>query len=75
MFVEVYGPGAEHSTDPLCWPSHATADDLAGLQPHVISANEVDPLRDEGLAYPRTLVEAGVDARSRTVAGTCHAAD
>jgi len=75
VFVEVYDPGAEHATDPLCWPYHATAEDLAGLPPHVISVNEVDPLRDEGLAYHRTLVDAGVDARSRTVAGACHAAD
>lgn len=75
VFVEVYDPGARHATDPLCWPYHATPEDLAGLPPHVISVNEVDPLRDEGLAYHRTLVEAGVDARSRTVAGACHGAD
>lgn len=75
VFVEVYDPGAGHASDPLCWPYHATADDLAGLPPHVISVNEVDPLRDEGLAFHRTLVEAGVDARARTVPGACHGGD
>jgi acetyl esterase/lipase len=32
-------------------------------------------LRDEGLAYYRKLLRAGVPAVSRTVNGTCHAAD
>ena len=49
--------------------------DLEGLPPHVISVNELDPLRDEGLAYYRKLVRAGVPTSSRTVNGTCHAGD
>ncbi len=75
ILAEIYDPGAEHATDPLCWPYHATADDLTGMPPHVISVNEVDPLRDEGLAYHRTLTEAGVLTTSRTVPGACHAGD
>ncbi|MFJ9085733.1 alpha/beta hydrolase fold domain-containing protein [Streptomyces sp. NPDC102384] len=75
ILAEVYDPGAEHATDPLCWPYHATTEDLSGLPPHALSVNELDPLRDEGLAYHRRLAEAGVKATVRTVAGTCHAGD
>jgi hypothetical protein len=46
LLVELYDPGAAHSSDPLCWPYFATEDDLTGLPPHVISVNEVDPLPD-----------------------------
>jgi acetyl esterase/lipase len=71
----VYDPSGEHWSDPLAWPYHATVDDLVGLPPHVISVNELDPLRDEGLAYYRKLLAAGVSAVGRTVNGTTHAGD
>ena len=74
-FVEAYDPGGANLTNPLAWPWHASVDDLAGLPPHVISVNELDPLRDEGLDYYRKLAGAGVTVNSRTVNGTCHAAD
>ena len=45
------------------------------MPPHVISVNELDPLRDEGLDYFRKLAAAGVSTYSRTVNGTCHAGD
>ena len=73
--VRMYSPDGADDTNPLAWPYHATVDDLAGLPPHVISVNELDPLRDEGLAYFRKLLAAGVAATSRTVNGTVHAGD
>ncbi len=73
--VKVYDPTNEHSTNPLAWPYHAQRADLEGLPPHVISVNELDPLRDEGLAYYRKLLAAGVPAFCRTVHGTPHAGD
>jgi acetyl esterase/lipase len=38
----------------------------------VISVNECDPLRDEGLEFYRLLLKAGVAARGRQVMGTIH---
>jgi acetyl esterase/lipase len=72
---KIYDPTGENATNPLAWPLFATTSDLTGLPPHVISVNQLDPLRDEGLAYFRKLLDAGVDAVSRTVNGTCHAGD
>jgi acetyl esterase/lipase len=73
--AKAYDPTGANATNPLAWPYHATESDLAGLPPHVISVNELDPLRDEGLAYFRKLLAAGVSAVSRTVNGTCHGGD
>ena len=70
-----YDPDHENDHNPLCWPYHADREELKGLPPHVISVNELDPLRDEGLAYFRMLSAAGVSVYSRTVNGTVHAAD
>ena len=63
------------SDNPLAWPLFATIEDLNGLPPHVISVNELDPLRDEGLLYYKKLLIAGVDASSITINGTVHAGD
>ncbi len=68
------GYGIEEFKDgnPLAWPSFATEDDVRGLVPTVISVNECDPLRDEGIEFYRTLLRAGVPARCRQVMGTIH---
>jgi acetyl esterase/lipase len=67
-----YGIEAFEARDPLAWPSFATVDDVRGLPPVVISVNECDPLRDEGIAFYRLLLAAGVPARCRQLMGTCH---
>jgi acetyl esterase len=71
----LYDPLAAHATDALCWPYYAADAELVGLPPHVISVNELDPLRDEGQAYQRRLVRNGVSAVGRVVMGTVHTAD
>lgn len=71
----LYDPTNSHAGDATCWASVATDEELTGLPPHVISVNELDPLRDEGLDYYRRLVRVGVPAVGRVVAGTCHAGD
>lgn len=73
--ARAYDPDGGHRDDPLAWPLRADLDELAGLPPHVISVNQLDPLRDEGLAYATKLAAAGVSVVSRTVNGTRHAGD
>ena len=72
VLVNLYDPGRAHARDPLAWPYFAGPGDLAGLPPHVIAVAELDPVRDEGLAYFRKLARAGVDARAVTLHGVCH---
>ena len=67
-----YGIEAFEARDPLAWPLFATEDDLRGLPRTVISVNECDPLCDEGIAFYRKLLAAGVAARGRMVLGTMH---
>lgn len=68
-----YGIEAFDAKDPLAWPLFASEEDVKGLVPTVISVNECDPLRDEGIEFYRLLLKAGVTARCRQVMGTSHA--
>jgi len=67
-----YGIGAFEAGDPLAWPGFATEEDVTGLVPTVISVNECDPLRDEGINFYRLLLRSGVMTRCRQVMGTIH---
>jgi acetyl esterase len=67
-----YGIEEVATRNPLAWPGFATEEDVRGLVPVMISVNECDPLRDEGINFYRLLVRAGVDARCRQVMGTIH---
>lgn len=67
-----YGIEQFDARNPLAWPGFATEDDVRGLPPTVISVNECDPLRDEGINFYRLLMKAGVRARCRQVMGTVH---
>ena len=67
-----YGIDAFDARNPLAWPSFATEEDVTGLVPTVISVNECDPLRDEGIEFFHLLQRAGVTARCRQMMGTIH---
>ena len=67
-----YGIEELENRNPLAWPGFAQDDDVVGLPPIVISVNECDPLRDEGVNFYRLLIKNGVDARCRQVMGTIH---
>lgn len=67
-----YGITAFERRDPQAWPLFASVADLEGLPPTVISVNECDPLRDEGIVFYRRLMQAGVAATCRQVMGTVH---
>ena len=67
-----YGIEEIKRKNPLAWPGFATEDDVRGLPPTVISVNECDPLRDEGLNFFRLLLRAGVQATCRQLMGTIH---
>mgnify|MGYP002817188310 FL=1 len=71
----LYDPNGKNEKNPLAWPYHATEQDLHGLPPHFIWTNELDPLRDEGIAFYRKLLGAGVSVSGQTALGTCHAAE
>ena len=70
-----YGIEAFEARNPLAWPGFASEADVAGLPPTIISVNECDPLRDEGIGFYRLLVRAGVAARCRQAMGTTHGAE
>jgi len=63
------------SKNPFAWAYHAEINLLKGLPPHVITVNELDPLRDEGIAFSKKLEEAGVSVRTKIINGTVHAAE
>ena len=67
-----YGIEEFEKGNPLAWPSFAKGEDVHGLPPTVISVNECDPLRDEGIEFYRLLLREGVEARCRQVMGTMH---
>ena len=63
------------SKNPIAWPYYANNNMLEGLPPHAITVNELDPLRDEGLAYADKLKKVGINVSTKIIMGTVHAAE
>lgn len=62
----------EERFDPRVSPLLASLDQLRGLSPAVVITSEFDVLRDQGEAYARKLVEAGVPVAAVRYLGTIH---
>ncbi|MGR3322063.1 MAG: alpha/beta fold hydrolase [Pseudooceanicola sp.] len=75
IYSRLYNPEEPLFREPLAWTLYASPEDLAPLPPTVISVNELDPLRDEGLALFGKLARAGVKVTGRQVPGTPHSGD
>jgi acetyl esterase len=69
-FADQYVPRAEDRTDPRAAP--ALAPDLTGLPPALVVTAGLDPLRDEGEQYARSLAAAGVPVRQWRLEGAFH---
>ena len=67
-----YGIEEFEAENPLAWPGFANEEDVQGMPETVISVNECDPLRDEGIEFYRLLLRADRPARCRQVMGTIH---
>jgi len=70
-FLEANYP-AENRQDVLAFPLRASLEQLSGLPAATIIVAENDLLRDEGEAYGRRLIEAGVPVATARYNGTMH---
>ncbi len=71
-FWNAYEPDMEKRKEITASPLQAEIEHLEGLPPTMIITAENDVLRDEGEAYARKLIKAGVDVSSVRVNNTIH---
>jgi len=71
-FWDAYAPKASDRKKITASPLQASTEQLAGLPPALIIVDENDVLRDEGEAYARKLIEAGVEVTALRALATFH---
>jgi acetyl esterase len=71
-FWQQYTGGAAVEHEPTACPLQATLDQLKGLPPALVITGECDVLRDEGEAYARKLIQAGVTVTCTRYLGAIH---
>jgi len=71
-FWDAYAPNKEDRRKITATPLSATLDQLEGLPPALVIVDENDVLRDEGEAYARKLMKAGVDVTAVRFLATHH---
>jgi acetyl esterase len=69
-FWQQYLQDTGQGDDPLASPLRA--DSMAGMPPTTLLTAEFDPLRDEGEAFARRLLEAGISVRLQRCEGMTH---
>ncbi|WP_258879042.1 alpha/beta hydrolase [Paraburkholderia sp. BL6669N2] len=71
-FWNAYAPNASDREKITASPLRATQEDLKELPPALVITDENDVLRDEGEAYARNLMQAGVKVTATRYLGTIH---
>lgn len=71
-FWDAYAPDADARHEPTASPLQASVDQLQDLPSALVITDECDVLRDEGEAYARKLIEAGVTVTATRYLGITH---